>query len=368
MRAITPINNHGAIQLKWCYQGHRYTIHPLPGAHYSNPGDLERVRDVATQIALDIRRGLFDPSLDRYRPVATVPPVTPEKPIGPVDLLGLWDAWVETLGLSEETRACHYECVRRMIVRTRPEPRGADTAWFIEAIGGLAASTSNKRLQCLRKCLDYGMTEGLVTENPYRAIKARPVRVVPVKPFSTSEVERILEGFRAHRPSYVPFVAFLFMTGCRTSEAIGIQWKRIDLGRSEVTIADSLPRSSVTGKPRRKGTKTGSVTVLDMSDDLRALLVSLEPGAPDDLVFKSPDGLTIHRHTFLGVWSRVLSAQGIAYRKPYTTRHTMASHAIDQGIPLTGVAYILGHRDTTQVMQTYGHMVNRPKLPRVLPP
>ena len=32
---------------------------------------------------------------------------------------------------------------------------------------------------------------------------------------------------------------------------------------------------------------------------------------------------------------------------------------------LTGVAYLLGHGDTRMVMQNYGHMVNRPDLPKM---
>jgi integrase len=53
-------------------------------------------------------------------------------------------------------------------------------------------------------------------------------------------------------------------------------------------------------------------------------------------------------------WKQVLSDLGIEYRKPYTTRHTLLSHAIEKGIPLTGIAYIAGHSDTRMVMQGTG--------------
>jgi integrase len=87
---------------------------------------------------------------------------------------------------------------------------------------------------------------------------------------------------------------------------------------------------------------------------------------PDCLIFRSPKGLAINDNNFTRrQWKPVLEGLGIEYRKPYTTRHTMASIAIEQGIPLTGVAYLLGHKDTTMVMRTYGHMINRPSLPEI---
>jgi integrase len=43
----------------------------------------------------------------------------------------------------------------------------------------------------------------------------------------------------------------------------------------------------------------------------------------------------------------------------------MASRAIEQGIPITGIAYLMGHSDTTMVMKQYGHMINKPELPTI---
>jgi integrase len=205
-------------------------------------------------------------------------------------------------------------------------------------------------------------------------VKPRTVRKKVVTPFTTEEIHHILGYFQEHHQTYAPFVSFLFMTGCRTSEAIGLQWKRVNFGRGELIIEDALPISAVTGKPRRKGTKTNSVTVLDMTPELQDLLTRVKTEAPEhgrgtepeDLIFYSPEGCVIHRSNFWGIWSKVLKQLGISHRKPYTTRHTMASHAIEQGTPLTGVAYLLGHKDTRMVSQTYGHMVNRPTLPKLV--
>lgn len=48
-----------------------------------------------------------------------------------------------------------------------------------------------------------------------------------IDPFSASERDAIIEAFENHpiHKFSAPFVKFLFMTGCRTGEAIGFKWK-----------------------------------------------------------------------------------------------------------------------------------------------
>ncbi|MDZ8257828.1 tyrosine-type recombinase/integrase [Nostoc sp. ChiQUE01b] len=159
-------------------------------------------------------------------------------------------------------------------------------------------------------------------------------------------------------------------TGVRTAEAIGLQWKHIDFIKNEIIIKESLPIDPLgNGYTRsRKGTKTGNIRYINMSEGLRALLLCLKkPGDTlDTLIFTGPKGGTIDADNFRErYWAVVLEKQGVPYRTTYTTRHTMASHAIEQKMSLTGVAYLLGHTDTTMVMKTYGHMINRPDLPDI---
>jgi integrase len=119
----------------------------------------------------------------------------------------------------------------------------------------------------------------------------------------------------------------------------------------------------------RKSTKTGSVRFLKINVELGKLLEQIKPARvkPDELVFTNPTRTNhIDSHNFRNRWIKVLKKAGIPYRRPHIIRHSFASHAIEQGIPLTGVAYLLGHSDTRMVAQTYGHLINRPSLPNIL--
>jgi integrase len=87
---------------------------------------------------------------------------------------------------------------------------------------------------------------------------------------------------------------------------------------------------------------------------------------PDDLIFNAVRGGVINDGYFAQkIWKPLLKQAGIPHRTPYNCRHSMASHAIDQGLTLPETAYLLGHKDTTMVSKVYGHMVNRPEVPKL---
>ena len=83
-----------------------------------------------------------------------------------------------------------------------------------------------------------------------------------------------------------------------------------------------------------------------------------------DLVFPTPGGNQINPHNFRSrCWVTTIALAGIPYRPPYFTRHSTGSHLIDQGATYPQVAYALGHKSTRMVVQTYGRMLDRPKMP-----
>lgn len=361
MRKINPINNNGSIRIRFTYQGKRYNL-STSGSYFNNR-DLAKASLIAAQIQLDIDDGIFDFTLSKYLMVKPNQDIQSNKP---VNLLESWDMWVDSLELSEETKAGHYHQCRLLITKAKPNTTIEEYEWFSEVTGDISAYTFNKRLSYLTSFGKWAMSEGLIDHNPYTKIKRkRDVKVKDkVKPFSLDEIKLIVKGFDEIYPIYTPFVSFLFLTGVRTSEAIGLQWKRIDLDRGEITIADSLPRKA-TGEIKRDKTKSGKITVLPMSETLRNLLLSIPKCNPDDLVFRGNDGGAINRDSFRTAWKKVLKLKDIDYRTQYTSRHSLASHGIDQGMTLAEIAYILGHSDITMVSKTYGHLINRPNLPNI---
>ena len=282
-------------------------------------------------------------------------------------LLEIWDAWVADLDLSRQTLSDHYANLRSQIVSA--SPLASEISWLLSL--EIAPATFNKKLGYLRACCDWAKSEGLLGTNPWLKVKPRKGTKEIIKPFSQDEAARIIAGFEKSYPAWSFFAKFLFLSGCRMSEAIGLQWKHVDFQRQEICICESLAQcKDGNGYERvRKSTKTGSVRYLKINSELSKLFEQVSPASKnsEDLIFKNPSGTShIDSNNFRDRWKKVLAAANIPYRRPHVVRHSFASHAIEQGCPLTGVAYLLGHSDTRMVAQTYGHLINRPSLPQIL--
>jgi integrase len=282
-------------------------------------------------------------------------------------LLEIWDAWVADLNLSRQTLSDHYANLRSQIVSA--SPLVSEISWLLSL--EIAPATFNKKLGYLRACCDWAKSEGLLGTNPWLKVKPRKGSKEIIKPFSQDEATKIIAGFEKSYPAWSPFAKFLFLSGCRMSEAIGLRWQHIDFERQEICICESLAqRKDGNGYERlRKSTKTGSVRYLKINAGLAKLFEQVSLGNPnsEDLIFLNPTGTShIDSNNFRDRWKKVLAAANIPYRRPHVIRHSFASHAIEQGLPLTGVAYLLGHSDTRMVAQTYGHLINRPSLPNIL--
>jgi integrase len=359
MKDITPINDHGSIRLRFTVAGQRHNFHPVPGGRYTNRRDLRTATAKATQIQNDILARNFDATLDRYR-LTPESVTTTKKPTCP-NYLELWDKWVFSLELSPDTQADHYGSIRKMIVKHCPKP--SETQWLSDA--KLAASTFNKRRNYVRRCFDWAVRENYVADNPWDSVKPRRIEAEHIIPFTVTEMQTVLAGFDEAAKHYTPFVKFLMLTGARMSEAIGLRVGVVNFERGEITISESLSidRTKNGYQRKRKATKTGSIRVLPMNARLRELLESLTRGGANDLVFHSARGCQISDSNFRQAWRKVLDSKGIPYRRPHILRHTLLSHAIEQGMPFPAVAYLAGHASTKMIVSTYGHMINRPNLP-----
>jgi integrase len=355
---IQPTNNNASLRIRFTLEGSIYNIAGLGKADKR----IARAKAelAAALIERDIELGAFDTTLAKYLPQEPVKPAKPKK------LLELWDVWVGTLGLSQQTKADHYRTTRNMILRVKPAPGSDSVDWFVKDGAHLSAFSFNLRKRFIGNCLEWAIGQKLVTENPFRTIKSKKTtKRNKTKPLALEQVRQILEGFKLHYPDYVEFSTFLFLTGCRISEAIGLQWKRVDFEADTVTIADSLAKVNYQKEKVRKSTKTDTITVLTMSKNLRALLLTLPKGKPDELVFKYPDGEAIALRRYYYAWTRLLKTLGIPHTKAYSSRHTFTSHALASGLDSSKVAQFLGHTDSSMVDRNYGSSINTPQLPDI---
>ncbi|WP_319633253.1 site-specific integrase [Romeriopsis navalis] len=208
----------------------------------------------------------------------------------------------------------------------------------------LSPSSQKAYLRIISACWDWGMQQGLVSNNPWRAAVSL-INVPPKQrpqPFTSQEIDAIIQGFSKSRYYcyYTDFVRFLFGSGCRIGEAIGLCWGHLSDNCTKVWIGESVSRG------KRKSTKTNRSREFRLSQSLTELLLNRRPVdyRADDLVFPAVKGGVIDDHNFRNrAWRLVLQDAKVIYRKPYNTRHTFISHALDKGISPMAIAQMTGH-------------------------
>lgn len=234
-------------------------------------------------------------------------------------------------------------------------------------LGRLAPVTLKQSIVWLSACWQWGIEEEIIEFDPWKPLIKRikvPPKQMP-KPFTQQEIKAIIQGFEQDKyySHYVEFVEFLFGTGCRTGEAIGLCWKHLSEDCSTVWIGESLSRGI------RKATKTNRARTITLTSRLQSLLLSMKSNNFDleKPVFTSRRGKAVDDHNFRNrAWKSVLAKVGVEYRKPYNTRHTLISHALDRGMNPVAVAQLTGHDVQTLYENYAGNVNSRPILPEIL--
>ncbi len=153
----------------------------------------------------------------------------------------------------------------------------------------------------------------------------------------SAEQAEILNAIPEH---HRPIFQFLFLTGCRPSEARALKWQDINLKESVIEIKHSFSAGVLTT------TKTGQSRVIPLTEDLRRLLQSKTRYLHCDFVFNIR-GNHYGRDRIGKVWREACKKIGLEGIRPYDgTRHSFASQLVNKGKSLEIIGKILGHSNT----------------------
>jgi integrase len=203
-------------------------------------------------------------------------------------------------------------------------------------------SSANRVLTILKAALNYAWREGHVaTDAEWKRVKAFPNTVrARVRFLSIDESRRLAN---ACDPDFRPLVQAGLHTGCRYSELARVTADDFNADNGTLHITQSK-----SGKPRHV------VLTAEGADFFRRVSAGL---GSDDLLFRTRTGSPWNRNAH-GLYMRTASER--ARIKPrvifHHLRHTWASHAVMNGMPLMVVARNLGHATTRMVETHYGHL------------
>ena len=357
-------NKKGWLILVW-NDGNRRTM--ATGIRADIAGAKSLAQKSATRIESDFHRrdeGYYDPSLLKYKP--RVLGKTATEISAPELFERFTKHQAKAKGLSQSSVDARYTPLRQSLTKHLDRPANTigkrEAERFADVCADvLQSSTAKARICLLVSCWDWAKGKYHVAEeNPFKGLAARfrSQSKKPSQPFSASEVQAILEGFRSsvYYSPYADFVTFLFGVGCRIGEAVGLRWENVATDFTSVYICESITRG-VVGSTKTKRSRT-----VNLSPSIAAMLKrrkESQPPEPADLVFTTPTGLSINDRNFRRrAWNQVLKAVGVPYRKPYTSRSTAISHALAAGVDYISVAKAAGH--SAQVLhENYANVIER---------
>jgi integrase len=313
---------------------------------------------IKTRMESDWVKGCFDHTLFSYRPQTTGDKAT--------DILTtevfqkFIDHKLKIGDISEHTASVNYAGTKRLLERRLNVPMSEVNRYATEDLteylkSTLTAKVGRQYIQLLNSCWEWAKGKYQSPgENPFEGLTGwfRDEGKKPIEVFSVHDVGLIKAGFLAHEPEYADFVAFLFGSGCRLGEAVALKWSAVDT--KTVWIGESI-----TGEFRNKTTKTGRARTILLSPSMATMLTErrerLKP-SPTDFVFPNNDGTPIghieHRHR----WKTVLKKVKVPYLRPYTTRATAISHALEAGATPVDIAAQTGHSVTT-LLENYAGVI-----------
>jgi integrase len=218
-----------------------------------------------------------------------------------------------------------------------------------------STETCRRMMQRFSACCEWSIRSKFIRSNPFEGLEkdfrksARGDR----RSFLASERDLILESidqdlvgskFSIYKPShYLPYLKFLFWTGCRVEEANGLRWQNVTRDCSSIRFCEALPADTrILGD-----TKTHIHRDFPANQRLVNLLKTLDRG--DSFVFLAPKGGPIDSHNVLNrTWRPTLeelvdNGQIRAYLPLKHCRHTFITLALEAGLDSKDIGPLVGN-------------------------
>lgn len=349
---IKPINNNGSILIRFQVAKQSYTLTPIKGGRYDDPVALGKAQAIAESIARDIQLGEFDPTLEKYKVkshLTVVPKATPKE----YTVIELWNEYFD---------------FRKKSLKAKTVEKYENLASLYQKLGNLSILDAIKvksklesittidrtrdGLMYLNACCKWAVQHDLISVNPYDGMyqqlpKPNYQQNPEPNAFTKDERDLIIEKFKGDKRSgmnyshYTSFVEFLFYTGCRPSEAVGLTWDDVSEDCSIVRFNKSKVqvKSKIVDSDKSKNNR---VRTLAVSGKATELLQAIKPETvkPKQLVFCSPDGIDKpinYRNFARRAWSNIVDPIK-PDTTPYCCRDTFITLQLINGTPASTIA------------------------------
>lgn len=252
--------------------------------------------------------------------------------------------WLQTKSLegrSDRTCECYRQTADRFGDFLGRDPWDATTHECRAFLGSLRPTNTNVSINNNRRNLNsyfaFLEDEDVIDKSPMRKIHHIKEERHVKKPFSDEEVERLNEA--AVTPKERAVLAFLNTTACRVGELVGVKIEDVDMQEREVKVFGKGGKERVTFFDAK--TKLALEEYLaTRDDDCPYLFVNAGNGEKHACTTGSIERII----------SKLGEAAGVENAHPHRFRRTVATRAIDRGMPIEQVKELLGHSQIQTTM------------------
>ena len=215
--------------------------------------------------------------------------------------------------------------------------------WF-DSYSRTAPGGANRTLDILQQIMNFAIARGHIETNPTRGVKRN--RRTPLTRFlSRDEIGRLHGPLDEHAErgeesrKQADIIRLLLLTGCRKGEIVGLRWSEVRADALELADSKTGPRRVPLNSPARR-------------------ILERQPRGQSPFVFPSPRDPSRPHSDDLGLWYLVRREVGIEDVRLHDLRHTHASHAVMNGVPVPVVSRLLGHSNVSMTLR-YAHLGDR---------
>ncbi|MCC5635978.1 site-specific integrase [Nostoc sp. CHAB 5844] len=366
--SVTIQNHEGRLRLRLPRQLFNGQQKYLTLGLDDTPGNRQIAEAKAKEIERDIQvnavvPGTLDYTLNKYRP-ESFRLVETKKSEYPVNLQEIWTKFIEYKKnvSSPSTMRFQYQVFSNYILKlpTHDLDRAVEIRdWVVNSV---PPDSAKRFIIRLNACCNWAVDSKIINSNPFFGMSSK--MTIPksqksddneINPFTTEERDLIIKAFRDNQfcskysrvkhSYYADYVEFLFLTGCRPSEAIALERNHVSHDFRFINF-DCAVVLTDNGLAKKAGLKTQEKRRFPVNQKLKPILKRLCDGkSNNDILFPSPQEKTyIDTDNFRKrVWKVVLDGLKIEYRKPYNTRHTFITLALESGLDAKDVARLVGN-------------------------
>lgn len=244
------------------------------------------------------------------------------------------------------------------------------------AAQNLGPRTVSRRIASIHEWNKFMLSNAQIASDPSAEVKAPKQAEHLPDVLSISEVERVIDaagGFGSTDAVSLrdrALVEFLYATGARVSEAVGLKFEDIDLTESVVRLSGKGQKQRLVpigkcavralrdylDKARPILAERAGKSQVTAKSQVKSQVNSLSKSANSHMIFLNKRGKALSRQS---AWEAISHAGKLAKigkeLHPHTLRHSFATHLISGGADVRTVQELLGHASVTTT-QIYTHI------------